>query len=77
MAEGRWGVELWDRAEQALHHVTADLASLTQHYGRFYKELGEAEREYARALRRLCGKYGGAREEGGEREETSRERGEN
>ena len=52
-----WGEELWDGAESVLGEVVSQADQLGQVYARFIKERGEVEREYAKNLRRLVGKY--------------------
>ena len=52
-----WGEELWDGVEGVLGEVVSQADQLGQAYARFVKERGEVEREYAKNLRRLVGKY--------------------
>ena len=52
-----WGEELWDGAESVLGEVVSQADQLGQVYARFIKERGDVEREYAKNLRRLVGKY--------------------
>ena len=37
--------------------MTSDTEDVCGVYGKFIKERGEVEREYAKNLRKLCGKY--------------------
>ena len=71
-----WGEELWDCAEEVLGHVTSDNEDVFGLYGKFIKERGEVEREYAKSLRKLCDKYlpRGEKKESREQGETSKER---
>ena len=61
-----WGVDLWDCVEEVFGHVTSDMEDICGVFGKFMKERGEVEREYAKSLRKLCSKYSarGEREEG-------------
>ena len=52
-----WGVELWDCVEEVLGQVTSDNDTVCNVYGKYMKERGDIEREYAKNLRKLCGKY--------------------
>ena len=52
-----WGVELWDCVEEVFGQVTGDVEDVCGVYGKFIKERGEVEREYAKSLRKLCSKY--------------------
>eukprot|EP00090_Calanus_glacialis_P001140 TRINITY_DN10797_c0_g1_i6.p1 TRINITY_DN10797_c0_g1~~TRINITY_DN10797_c0_g1_i6.p1 ORF type:complete len:587 (-),score=194.28 TRINITY_DN10797_c0_g1_i6:100-1860(-) len=71
-----WGVELWDCVEEVLGQVTSDTEDVCGVYGKFIKERGEVEREYAKNLRKLCGKYLPRKEKSGrgQQEEMSKER---
>ena len=71
-----WGVELWDCVEEVLGQVTSDTEDVCGVYGKFIKERGEVEREYAKNLRKLCGKYLPRGEKSGRRQlgEVSKER---
>ena len=71
-----WGVELWDCVEEVLGQVTSDTEDVCNAYGRFIKERGEVEREYAKNLRKLCGKYlpQGEKSRRGHQGEMSKER---
>ena len=52
-----WGVELWDCVEEVFGQVTSDTEDACGVYGKFIKERGEVEKEDAKNLRKLCGKY--------------------
>ena len=52
-----WGLHLWDKSEEVFGHTSLDIATLTSCYAKFYKELGEIERDYARGVRKLCNKF--------------------
>ena len=56
--------------------VTSDTEDVCGVYGKFIKERGEVEREYAKNLRKLCGKYLPRGEKGvrGQHGETGKER---
>ena len=70
-----WGVELWDCVEEVLGQVTSDTEDVCSVYGKFIKERGEVEREYAKNLRKLCGKYLPREEKRGRgQQEMSKER---
>ena len=71
-----WGVELWDCVEEVLGQVTSDTEDVCSVYGKFIKERGDVEREYAKNLRKLCGKYQPRGEKGPrvQQGETSKER---
>ena len=71
-----WGVELWDCVEEVLGQVTSDTEDVCSVYGKFIKERGEVEREYAKNLRKLCSKYlpRGEKGGGGQQGEMSKER---
>ena len=74
-----WGVELWDCVELAFGQVAEETEDVCGVYGKFIKERGEVEKEYAKALRKLCGKYtswrgGGRLENVKVQEEMTKER---
>ena len=71
-----WGVELWDCEEEVLGQMTSDTEDVCGVYGKFIKERGEVEREYAKNLRKLCGKYSqrGEKSGRGQQGEMSKER---
>ena len=50
-------MELWDCVEEVFGQVTGDVEDVCGVYGKFIKERGEVEREYAKSLRKLCSKY--------------------
>ena len=70
-----WGIELWDCVEEVFSQVTSDSDTVCNVYGKFIKERGEVEREYARSLRKLCAKYAprGAKKEADTAGQTSKE----
>lgn len=72
-APASWGTHLWDRAEEVFSHTLVEVGGLATTYAKFYKELAEQEREYARGLRKLCTKYNPKQEVGGQ--ESDRDRG--
>jgi len=55
MAE--WGTELWDRLDATVAHNKKEIADLEAVFGRFLKDRGEIEKEYAKALRKLVSNY--------------------
>ena len=59
-----WGVDLWDCVEEVFGHVTGDMEEVCGVFGKFIKERGEVEKEYAKRLRKLCSKYSVKGEEG-------------
>ena len=70
-----WGVELWDRVESAVGEVTGQADEMGQVYAKFIKERGEVEREYARSLRKLVGKYSDIDEKKNSEDDSSQTRG--
>ena len=60
-----WGTHLWDKVEEVFVHTSQDNVVLTNCYAKFYKELGEVERDYAKGVRKLCNKYAPKQETGG------------
>ena len=52
-----WGSELWDCVDEVFAHVAGDLEDISGVFGKFIKERGEIEKEYAKSLRKLCNKY--------------------
>jgi len=71
-----WGVELWDGVGSVVGEVTSQAGQMGQVYTKFIKERGEVEREYARSLRKLVGKYSDKDEKKNlEEEESSQTRG--
>ena len=70
-----WGVELWDRVESVVGEVTGQADQMGQVYAKFIKERGEVEREYARSLRKLVGKYSDKDEKKNSEDDSSQTRG--
>ena len=72
-----WGVELWDCIEEVFNHVTGDMEDVCGVFGKFIKERGDIEKEYAKSLRKLCSKYSvrGEKRGRGQNLELSKERG--
>ena len=79
-----WGHHLWDRSEEVFSVSCHQIASLGNSYSKFYKELGELERDYAKGVRKLCNKYAPKQEvgssassggSGGLQSESSRDKG--
>ena len=50
-------MELWDCVEEVFGQVIGDTEEVCGVYGKFIKERGELEKEYAKSLRKLCEKY--------------------
>ena len=71
----RWGVELWDGVESVVGEVTDQADQMGQVYAKFIKERGEVEREYARSLRKLVGKYSDKDEKKNSEDDSSQTRG--
>ena len=69
-----WGVELWDGVESVVGEVTSQADQMGQVYAKFIKERGEVEREYARSLRKLVGKYSDKDEKKNSEEDSSQAR---
>jgi hypothetical protein len=57
MNMGSWGSELWDRYSCVLSHVTRGGDELSTVFAKFIKERGEVEKEYAKNVKKLVGKY--------------------
>jgi len=53
-----WGTELWDRGDALLAATYGFSDELNNVLGKFLKERGELEREYAKGLRKLISKFG-------------------
>ena len=70
-----WGVELWDGVESLVGEVTGQADQMGQVYAKFIKERGEVEREYARSLRKLVGKYSDKDEKKNSEDDSSQTRG--
>ena len=71
----RWGVELWDGVDCVLSELAWQAEELGQVCAKFIKERGEVEREYAKNLRKLIGKYSSKDDKKNEHEESSRSKG--
>ena len=71
--QSSWGIHLWDRTEEVFGHTSLEIATLTSCYSKFYKELGEIERDYAKGVRKLCNKFGPKQDVGGQ--ESHKDRG--
>ena len=70
-----WRVELWDEVESVVGEVTGKADQMGQAYAKFIKERGEVEREYARSLRKLVGKYSDKDEKKNSEDDSSQTRG--
>ena len=68
-----WGHHLWDRTEETFSQAGQDLGLLSGHFTKFYRELGEIEKDYAKSMRKLCNKFLTKQEAGNQ--ELSREKG--
>ena len=68
-----WGHHLWDKTEQAFSQAGHNVGLLSGNYTKFYRELGEVEKDYAKSLRKLCNKFWTKQEAGNQ--ELSREKG--
>lgn len=51
-----WGEELWDRLDQVQVHTKKEIQDL-ENYARFIRERSEVEKEYAKNLRALLGRF--------------------
>mgnify|MGYP001302438360 FL=1 len=67
-----WGLHLWDRTEEVFAYTVGDVASLTATYAKFYRELAEVEKDYAKGVRKLCNKFAPKQEAGGQESERDR-----
>ena len=67
-----WGLHLWDRTEEVFAYTVGDVASLTATYAKFYKELAEVEKDYAKGVRKLCNKFAPKQEASGQESERDR-----
>ena len=52
-----WGEELWDQFGAVLKHTSDETDELNSVIGKFVKERGEVEKEYARKLRKLVERF--------------------
>ena len=52
-----WGHELWDCYDKISNHVSSGVNTNLATYSKFFKEKVEIEKEYAKGLRKLVGKY--------------------
>jgi hypothetical protein len=52
-----WGSGLWDGYSSVLSHVTRGCEDLSSVFGKFIKEKGDMEMEYAKNIRKLVSKY--------------------
>ena len=57
MKMGTWGSELWDTYSCVLSHVSRGGDELSTVFGKFIRELGEVEKEYAKNIKKLVSKY--------------------
>ena len=53
-------------------YTVGDVASLTATYAKFYRELAEVEKDYAKGVRKLCNKFAPKQEAGGQESERDR-----
>ena len=67
-----WGLHLWDRTEEVFAYTVGDVASLTATYAKFYRELADVEKDYAKGVRKLCNKFAPKQEVGGQESERDR-----
>ena len=67
-----WGLHLWDRTEEVFAYTVGDVASLTATYAKFYRELAEVEKDYAKGVRKLCNKFAPKQEASGQESERDR-----
>ena len=75
MPASAWGEELWDGVDNVLGELGSQAEQMGQVYTKFIKERGEVEREYARNLRKLVGKYSEKEEKKNGEEDLSQARG--
>ena len=68
-----WGRHLWDRTEEVFSQAGHQVGLLSGQYTKFYRELGEIEKDYAKSMRKLCNKFVTKQEPG--TQELSREKG--
>merc|ERR1712154_352764 len=68
-----WGQHLWDRTEEVFSQAGHHVGLLSGNYTKFYRELGEIEKDYAKSLRKLCNKFLTKQDPGNQ--ELSREKG--
>jgi len=66
-----WGSELWDRFEHVVSHNRKETQELEGVYGKFLKERGDIEKEYAKSLRKLVNNYSPKENKKEHEEETS------
>ena len=68
-----WGHHLWDKTEEVFLQAGQEVGLLSGHYTKFYRELGDIEKDYAKSLRKLCNKFFTKQEAGNQ--ELTREKG--
>ena len=52
-----WGEELWDQFGAVLRYTSDETDELNSVIGKFVKERGDLEKEYAKKLRRLVDRF--------------------